>query len=62
MADDNFIIPMELELVNANITATVEMDPDIDMQVHLTYGGYEPHSAIAGIAIAGKAIAGYIWS
>lgn len=62
MHEDNYIIPMTLELVNANIEAVVEMKPEIEAQIHLTYDGYEPHSAIAGIAIAGKAIAGYIWS
>ena len=59
---DGFIVPMDLELVNANIEATVEMEAEIGMEVHLTYDGFEPHGAIAGVAIAGKAIAGYIWS
>lgn len=60
MLDDRFIVPVELEIIDAIISVIV--NPEIDMEVHLTYDGYEPHGAIAGVAIAGKAIAGYIWS
>lgn len=66
------IIPMTLEMINANIGMTLEdtedigmtleMPEEIPMLVHLIYGGFEPQGAIAGIAVAGIAIAGYVWS
>lgn len=57
-----YIIPMSLDLDDVEIEMAIEKDYDIEMVVHLIYGGFDPQSAIAGIAVAGIAIAGYVWS
>lgn len=67
-----YIIPMSLDLDDveidmdvknpAEIEMAIEKDYDIEMVVHLIYGGFDPQSAIVGIAVAGIAIAGYVWS
>ena len=71
--NNKYIIPMTLEIENADIVMTIdgdledipmtiELPQEIPMLVHLIYGDFEPQSAIAGIAVAGIAIAGYVWS
>lgn len=57
-----YIIPMSLDLDDVEIDMDVENPAEIEMAIHLIYGGFDPQSAIAGIAVASIAIAGYVWS